>query len=242
MQTTHSTLILNILGNYKTAQEHFITYNDIIAKIQNTHSLLLTKNTYNFFNYSLDLDLLYFNKQLVEKEYEYYLAYRKNCLTKLYQDLYLLLKQIIKSLYNFEATDIESEKEYMKKKLRDIASPTSLENEIDPDTLISCANLIKDYFENYKIQIENFHNFIESNCANKQNFDIKNVIVNLNTQHKKFLIEYEGISTLFLEVLQSHFSISNKFITKLTHSIEILHEANYGEVCSLKKTNPPGEL
>lgn len=233
MQTTHSNLIVSILANYKTAQEHFITYNDIIAKIQNTHSLLLNKNTYNFLNYSLDLDLLFFNKQLVEKEYNFFVSYRRDCLIKLYQDLYLLLKQIIKSLYDFESTDMESEKDYMKKKLRDIASPNSLDMEVDPDIIISCINLIKDYFENYKIQIENFHNFIESNCTNKQNFDIKNVIVNLNTQHKKFLIEYEGISTLFLEILQSHQSISNKFIAKLTHSIQILHEANYGELSKI---------
>jgi hypothetical protein len=233
MQNTHSNLILSILSNYKTAQEHFIVYNDIIAKIQNTHSLLLNKNTYNFFNYSLDLDLLYFNKQLVEKEYEYFVSYRRNCLIKLYQDLYLLLKQIIKSLYSFESSEMESEKDYMKKKLRDIVSPNSLDVDVDPDIIISCINLIKDYFENYKIQIENFHNFIEANCTNKKNFDIKNVIVNLNTQHKKFLIEYDGISVLFLEVLESHSSISNKFITKITHAVQILHESNYGELSKI---------
>jgi len=233
MQNTHSDLILSILTNYKIAREHFIVYNDIIAKIQNTHSLLLNKNTYNFFNFSLDLDLLYFNKQLVEKEYEYFVSCRKNCIIKLYQDLYLLLKQIIKSLYNFESSESELEKDYMKKKLRDITSPNSLENDVDPDTIISCINLIKDYFENYKIQIENFHNFIEANCTNKQNFDIKNVIVNLNTQHKKFLIEYDGISTLFLEVLESHCSISKKFITKLTHAVQILHDSNYGELSKI---------
>lgn len=233
MQNTHSNLIVSILTNYKTAQEHFLVYNDIIAKIQNTHSLLLNKNTYNFLNYSLDLDLLFFNKQLVEKEHNFYMSYRKDCLIKLYQDLYLLLKQIIKSLYDFETLETETEKDYIKKKLRDITSPNSLDTEIDPDIIISCINLIKDYFENYKIQIENFHNFIESNCTNKQNFDIKNVIVNLNTQYKKFLIEYEGISTLFLEILQSHESISNKFIDKLAHSIKILHDSNYGELSKI---------
>jgi hypothetical protein len=229
----HSSVILNILANYKTAQEHFIVYNDIIAKLHNTHSVLLNKNTYNFCNFSLNLDLLYFNKQIVEKEYEYYLTYRKNCLHKLYQDLYILLKQLIKSLYEIERSEVESEKEYIKKKLRDITAPSSLSLEIDPDTIIGCINLIKDYFENYKIQIENFHNFIEANCTNKQNFDIKSVIVNLNTQHKKFLIEYEGLSDLFLEILQSHLMISNRFISKLGFCIKILHESNYGELSKI---------
>jgi hypothetical protein len=147
--------------------------------------------------------------------------------------LYVLLKHIIKSLYEFESSDIEPEKDYMKKKLRDIESPNTIELSVNSDTIISCINLIKDYFENYKIQIENFHNFIEANCTNKQNFDIKNVIVNLNTQHKKFVIEYDGLSNLFLEVLHSHYSISTKFITKLSHSITILHESNYGELSKI---------
>lgn len=233
METNHNNAILSILANYKTAQEHFIVYNDIIAKLHNTHSVLLNKNTYNFCNYSLNLDLLYFNKQIIEKEYEYYLTYRKNCLVKLYQDLYVLLKQLIKSLYEIERSDSESEKEYMKKKIRDIAAPASLTLEIDPDIIIGCINLIKDYFENYKIQIENFHNFIESNCTNKQNFDIKNVIVNLNTQHKKLLIEYEGLSSLFLEILQSHLMISNRFISKLDFCVKVLHESNYGELSKI---------
>ena len=43
METTHTNLIIDILSNYKKAQEHFITYNDIIAKIQNIHSVLLKK-------------------------------------------------------------------------------------------------------------------------------------------------------------------------------------------------------
>ena len=93
--------------------------------------------------------------------------------------------------------------------------------------------LIKDYFENYKIQIENFHNFIESNCKNKQNFDIKNVIVNLNTQYKKFIVEYEGLSNIFLEILQSHFLISNKFISKLVFSIDILNESKNDELLKI---------
>lgn len=235
MESAHTNLIVNILSNYKTAQEHFITYNDIIAKIQNTHSVLLNKNTYNFCNYSLNLDLLFFNKQLVERENDFFLKYRKNCLIKLYQDLYVLLKQLIKSLYEFEheRDGNELEKDYIKKKLRDIQSPNLIDFEVDPDIIISCINLIKDYFENYKIQIENFHNFIEANCTNKQNFDIKNVIVNLNTQYKKFLVEYEGLSDIFLEILQSHNLISNKFISKLAFSIQILHDSNYGELSKI---------
>jgi len=233
MESSHSNAVLNILANYKTAQENFIVYNDIIAKLHNTHSVLLNKNTYNFCNYSLNLDLLYFNKQVVEKEYEFYITYKKNCLLKLYQDLYILLKQLIKSLYEIERSDTESEKEYMKKKLRDITAPTCITLEIDSDTIIACINLIKDYFENYKIQIENFHNFIEANCTNKQNFDIKNVIVNLNTQHKKPIIEYEGLSNLFLEILQSHLMISNRFISKLNFCVKILHDSNYGELSKI---------
>ncbi len=233
MENSHNTAILNILSNYKTAQEHFIVYNDIIAKLHNTHSVLLNKNTYNFCNYSLNLDLLFFNKQIVEKEYEYYITYRKNCLIKLYQDLYVLLKQLIKSLYEIERSESETEKEYMRKKIRDIAPPTSVTLEIDQDVIIECINLIKDYFENYKIQIENFHNFIESNCANKKNFDIKNVIVNLTTQHKKLQIEYEGLSDLFLEILQSHLMISNRFISKLDFCVKVLHESNYGELSKI---------
>ena len=230
MEANHDNTVLNILANYKTAQENFIVYNDIIAKLHNTHSVLLNKNTYNFCNYSLNLDLLFFNKQIVEREYEYYITYRKNCLIKLYQDLYILLKQVIKSLYEIERSDSESEKDYIKKKMRDIASPFSITLDINPDIIIDCINLIKDYFENYKIQIENFHNFIEANCTNKKNFDIKNVIVNLITQHKKLEIEYQGLSNLFLEILQSHFMISNRFISKLDYSIKILHESNYGEL------------
>lgn len=215
---------LSILNNYKLAQEHFIIYNDVITKIQNTHSLLLTKNTYHFLNYSLDLDLLFFNKQLIEKEYDYFLNYRKNCLNKLYQDLFILLKQVIKCLYEFETSN-DNEKDFIKKKLRDISSPQCI-TDIDTEVILLCINLIKDYFEDYKMQIENFHNFIEINCSNKQNFDIKNMIVNLNTQHKKMLIEYDGLNELFSEILQSHLSISIKFINKLSHSVNSIQESN----------------
>ena len=65
-----------------------------------------------------------------------------------------------------------------------------------------CVNTIKEYFESYKTLIDNFNTFIETNCLNKKGFDIKNVIVNLNIQYRKFMVQYEGLSNLFLEILK----------------------------------------
>ena len=48
MDTSHNEHFQSILSNYKSAEDNFILYNDIITKIQNTHSALLTKNTFNF--------------------------------------------------------------------------------------------------------------------------------------------------------------------------------------------------
>ena len=92
MDTSHNEHFQGILSNYKSAEDNFILYNDIITKIQNTHSALLTKNTFNFCNYSLNLDLLFFNKQIIDEELENFIKYKKNCLRKFYQDLFLLLK------------------------------------------------------------------------------------------------------------------------------------------------------
>jgi hypothetical protein len=224
MDTSHNEHFQGILSNYKSAEDNFILYNDIITKIQNTHSALLTKNTFNFCNYSLNLDLLFFNKQIIDEELNNFIKYKKNCLRKFYQDLFLLLKQLIKSLYEMEQTDTELEKDYIKRKIKDIQSSTNLEKEIDQEMIQICVNTIKEYFESYKTLIDNFNTFIETNCLNKRGFDIKNVIVNLNIQYRKFMVQYEGLSSLFLEILQSHLIISNKLQSKIDFSIKLINE------------------
>lgn len=224
MDTSHNEYFQSILSNYKSAEDNFILYNDIITKIQNIHSALLTKNTFNFCDYSLNLDLLFFNKQIIDVEQENFIKYKKNCLRKFYQDLFLLLKQLIKSLYEMEQTESELEKDYIKKKIKDIQPSTNLEKDIDQDMIQVCVNTIKEYFESYKLLIDNFNTFIETNCLNKKGFDIKNVIVNLNIQYRKFMVQYEGLSSLFLEILQSHLIISNKLQSKIDFSIKLINE------------------
>jgi hypothetical protein len=224
MDTSHNEHFQSILSNYKSAEDNFVLYNEIITKIQNTHSTLLTKNTFNFCNYSLNLDLLFFNKQIIDEELENFIKYKKNCLRKFYQDLFLLLKQLIKSLYEMEQTENELEKDYIKRKIKDIQPSTNLEKEIDQDMIQVCVNTIKEYFESYKTLIDNFNTFIETNCLNKKGFDIKNVIVNLNIQYRKFMVQYEGLSSLFLEILQSHLIISNKLQSKIDFSIKLINE------------------
>ena len=225
METSHKEHFQNILNNYKSAQDNFIIYNKIITSIQNIHSGLLSKNTFNFCNYSLNLDLLFFNKQIVEEENEYFIKYKKNCLRKFYQDLFLLLKQLIKLLYEIEQDESESEKDYIKKKIKDIIMPSAnLEIEIDQDMIVTCVNTITEYFISYKTQIDNFNNFIETNCVNKKGFDIKNVIINLNIQYKKFIVQYEGLSNLLLEILQSHLVLSTKLSSKIEFSIKLINE------------------
>ena len=224
MDTSHNDYFQSILSNYKSAEDNFILYNDIITKIQNIHSALLTKNTFNFCDYSLNLDLLFFNKQIIDVEQENFIKYKKNCLRKFYQDLFLLLKQLIKSLYEMEQTESELEKDYIKKKIKDIQPSTNLEKDIDQDMIQVCVNTIKEYFESYKLLIDNFNTFIETNCLNKKGFDIKNVIVNLNIQYRKFMVQYEGLSSLFLEILQSHLIISNKLQSKIDFSIKLIND------------------
>ena len=224
MDTSHNEYFQSILSNYKSAEDNFILYNDIITKIQNIHSALLTKNTFNFCDYSLNLDLLFFNKQIIDVEHENFIKYKKNCLRKFYQDLFLLLKQLIKSLYEMEQTETELEKDYIKRKIKDIQPSTNLEKDIDQDMIQVCVNTIKEYFESYKLLIDNFNTFIETNCLNKKGFDIKNVIVNLNIQYRKFMVQYEGLSSLFLEILQSHLIISNKLQSKIDFSIKLIND------------------
>ena len=224
MDTSHNEYFQSILSNYKSAEDNFILYNDIITKIQNIHSALLTKNTFNFCDYSLNLDLLFFNKQIIDVEQENFIKYKKNCLRKFYQDLFLLLKQLIKSLYEMEQTETELEKDYIKRKIKDIQPSTNLEKDIDQDMIQVCVNTIKEYFESYKLLIDNFNTFIETNCLNKKGFDIKNVIVNLNIQYRKFMVQYEGLSSLFLEILQSHLIISNKLQSKIDFSIKLIND------------------
>lgn len=224
MDTSHNEYFQSILSNYKSAEDNFVLYNDIITKIQNTHSALLTKNTFNFCNYSLNLDLLFFNKQIIDEELDHFIKYKKNCLRKFYQDLFLLLKQLIKSLYEMEQTESELEKDYIKRKIKDIQPSTNLEKDIDQEMIQVCVNTIKEYFESYKTLIDNFNTFIETNCLNKKGFDIKNVIVNLNIQYRKFMVQYEGLSSLFLEILQSHLIISNKLQSKIDFSIKLINE------------------
>ena len=224
MDTSHNEYFQSILSNYKSAEDNFVLYNDIITKIQNIHSALLTKNTFNFCDYSLNLDLLFFNKQIIDVEQENFIKYKKNCLRKFYQDLFLLLKQLIKSLYEMEQTESELEKDYIKRKIKDIQPSTNLEKDIDQDMIQVCVNTIKEYFESYKLLIDNFNTFIETNCLNKKGFDIKNVIVNLNIQYRKFMVQYEGLSSLFLEILQSHLIISNKLQSKIDFSIKLIND------------------
>ena len=224
MDTSHNENFQSILNNYKSAEDNFVLYNDIITKIQHTHSALLTKNTFNFCDYSLNLDLLFFNKQIIDEELDNFIKYKKNCLRKFYQDLFLLLKQLIKSLYEMEQTESELEKDYIKRKIKDIQSSTNLEKEIDQEMIQVCVNTIKEYFESYKTLIDNFNTFIETNCLNKKGFDIKNVIVNLNIQYRKFMVQYDGLSSLFLEILQSHLIISNKLQSKIDFSIKLIND------------------
>ena len=84
----------------------------------------------------------------------------------------------------------------------------------------------EEYLDNYKTHIEKFNNFINTNCSCKENLDIKNVVVNLNTQYKKFLVDYEGLNSLFIEILRSHNSISNRFFLKLSYATKLLQDIN----------------
>jgi hypothetical protein len=215
-----------ILLYYKKADESFIIYNNAITKIQVIHTTLLNKNIYNFVNYSLHLDLLYFNKQILENENIFFNLYKQNCLKRLYQDLYILLKQLVKTLYQFEK-DI-TEKDFNMKKMENIIYYNNIKTDIDfnIDTLAPCINLINEYFNNFKHNIDNFNNFIETNCLDKKDFDIKNVIVNLNTQSKKFTVEYDGLINLFVEILASHLIIASKFTDKLNFFIKLINDFN----------------
>ena len=123
-----------------------------------------------------------------------------------------------------EQTENELEKDYIKRKIKDIQPSTNLEKDIDQDMIQVCVNTIKEYFESYKTLIDNFNTFIETNCLNKKGFDIKNVIVNLNIQYRKFMVQYDGLSSLFLEILQSHLIISNKLQSKIDFSIKLIND------------------
>ena len=94
MDTSHNEHFQSILSNYKSAEDNFVLYNDIITKIQNTHSALLTKNTFNFCDYSLNLDLLFFNKQIIDVEQENFIKYKKKLFKKILSRFIFIVETI----------------------------------------------------------------------------------------------------------------------------------------------------
>lgn len=222
MDLSHNKFFDNIILNYKKVDENLEKYESLINKIHNTHSILLNKNTHCFYNFSLSLDLLFFDKLQIQNEKDYYYNYSQNGLKCLYQDLYQILKEIIKSLFQFEAK--YNNKEFLNLKLKDIKHHTKLLEKREIIDIISCYNLIIEYFDNYQIQINNFKTFIEIDCDNKQSFDINNLIVNLNTQYKKFSVDFEGLEKLFLETLSSHLIISTNLYNKIDFCIKIQNQ------------------
>jgi len=222
MDNSQNILFEQIILNYKKINDNLDKYEDLIKKIHNTHSILLNKNTHHFYNFSLSLDLLYFDKLQIKNEKDYFYIYSQNGLKCLYQDLYQILKEIIKSLFQFEAK--YSNKDFLQIKLKDIKHHTKLPDKREISDILLIFNLLIEYFDNYKIQINNFKTFIETDCENKQSFDIKNLIVNLNTQYKKFSIDYEGLEKLLIEILTSHSIISTNLYNKIEYSFTIQNQ------------------
>jgi hypothetical protein len=223
MNNSYQNIFDKIQNNYNITVEYFILYNNIITQIKNTHTLFLQKNNFDFHNYSLSLDLLYYNKEIIENELNYFISCKNLALNKLYQDIYEILKKVIKLLYSFN-NDQMTEKEFIIKNMHDIKHISVIKSKIDIDLLVRIFNLLKEYLNNYKVNIDTFKNFIDNNCTSKVSFDIKNLITNLNTQYKKFIVEYDGANELIFEILSSHLNISEKFIEKLNVCVKLLEK------------------
>jgi len=223
MNNSYQNIFDKMQNNYNITVEHFTLYNNIITQIKNTHTLFSQKNNFDFHNYSLSLDLLYYNKEIIENELNYFISCKNLALNKLYQDIYEILKKVIKLLYSFN-NDQMTEKEFIAKNMHDIKHISVIKSKIDIDLLVRIFNLLKEYLNNYKVNIDTFKNFIDNNCTSKVSFDIKNLITNLNTQYKKFIVEYDGANELIFEILSSHLNISEKFIEKLNVCVKLLEK------------------
>lgn len=90
-----------LIDIHKEMVHNLNIYKDYIFKILQKHKTLMKTNNHSFYNFNFSLDLLYFNKQILEKEFNYFLYLISFFINKLYQDLFEHLKQLLKSLHCF---------------------------------------------------------------------------------------------------------------------------------------------
>lgn len=228
MDISNSNIFSEITVKHNKNKEFFANYKSIIEKLYQTHTILVNKNTSNIINFSISLDLLFFNKQQIDSELNFFTNYYQNILKCVYQDLYSLIKQLIISLHNFESK--KSEIDFLKIKIKDLEHYSKLPKIIDFILIKKIVDLIKEYYDEYSLDIENLNIFIESNYTNKQIFDLTNVIVNLKTQYNKYKVDLEGIYSKFSEILASHLLILSNYILKIEFCVNIVNESNHKDI------------
>ena len=91
MDTSNSNIFSKITVKHNKNKEFFANYKSIIEKLYQTHTILVNKNTSNIINFSISLDLLFFNKQQIDSELNFFTNYYQNILKCVYQDLYSLI-------------------------------------------------------------------------------------------------------------------------------------------------------
>lgn len=195
--------IIEILKKIDIEYDKYKTY---IDEISDKHKNLLSKNNFQFYEYSIHLDYMFYYKTYLQKEIDFYSLQKSIILGKLYDDLKSLKIKIIKSLHYFYNNILESEFISSRlKKFNDSNIINNIQNEF---------NYILTLLEEYKKFVELIMNFIFFNMNNNSNllYDLK----------KYTEAEYTNINTLYLlynKILKNIIDRTNDILNDHLHKI-----------------------
>jgi len=205
-----------------------------IEKLDNTHKYYLKSSTDVHFHYSVYIDDIYFQKNILNTEYNCMNEIYLNNLNKLYRDLYKLFNKIIKLLINLinennklilKINDIDNTKltiqnidELRKKYYINIKIYHEI-NSVDEKFLLDDVKILYDLILKRNIDINDNIKQIKSHIAsidkkiNKGIF-IETFKISLIGTIETFSLENNLYCKIFNSILNNHLVIANKYYNR----------------------------
>jgi hypothetical protein len=205
-----------------------------IEKLDNTHKYYLKSSTDVHFHYSVYIDDIYFQKNILQTEYNCMNEIYLNNLNKLYRDLYKLFNKLIKLLINLinennklilKINDIDNSKltiqniEELRKKYYVNIKIYHEINSVDEKFLLDDIKILYDLILKRYIDINENIKQIKSHIAsidkkiNKGIF-IETFKISLIGTIETFALENNLYCKIFNSILNNHLVIANKYYNR----------------------------
>lgn len=199
----------NFLENLKYIHIEFKNYENIINSINEHHKKLLSKNTIIYYDYSSFLDYIFFYKNYLSKEYDFFKNQLNIIIYNTYIDLNNLSLRIFKSLNYFQDSSSISNLEFKNKN-------------IDENILQSQFSSILTNLKQYENNLHNLIKFIFTNISDSKLLqDLKK---NTEYEYSKLNSIYILYNKILNEIIDRNNDLILDLLSKIKYYLKILDD------------------